>query len=279
MRIQRALVVLALAASPLLCAVARAEETLDELKAKLGKQWEPWKGCGAGSWYQTRSRTTTGGSDSVTEVRQTLVARDEKSLTIETRIVTRKKDEQGNEAEELGEPTRSTVPVAPEIGYENLKDLPRETVEVDGRKLDCRVVELEYVYKYPQPIAGKTEMRSKLTMWLSEEVREFGGVVKTEGDSDNQPMLGNSSFDMKLVAVDKETKVGGKTVKCAVFHYGNASGKEELTTSGDVWMSAEVPFGYVRTAMTMNYKSGTQVTHMAMESEVTGFEIVRPKQE
>lgn len=265
------------AALAICSAPACAEESLEELKARLEKNWEPWKGCEPGSWVQTRSKSKTGTTDSETESRQTLVSRNEKGLTVESRQVTRKTDEQGNEVIELGDPHSSTMPATQPLTCENLKELPREAVEVEGKKLDCRVVELEYVYKYPQPVAGQTEMRTRMTCWISPDVKEMGGIVKTEGDSDNKGPMGTWSFDMKLVATGKEKKIGDRTVRCSVYKYGNTTGKEEMTSSGEIWMSADVPSGYALTKVQSNYSAGGSTMRMEMESEITGMEIVLPK--
>ncbi|KAF0246312.1 MAG: hypothetical protein FD180_800 [Planctomycetota bacterium] len=269
----------ALATLAFLTSAARSEESLEELKARLQKNWEPWKGCEPGSWFQTRSKSKTGTSDTETETRQTLVSRDEKGLTVETRTVKRKTDEQGDEVVEFGDPTNSTIPAAQQLTYENLKELPREAVEVEGKKIDCRVIELEYVYKYPQPVAGQTEWRTKMTCWISPVVKEMGGIVKTEGDSDNQGMMGAQSFDMKMVAAGKEVKIGDATVKCSVYKYGNSTGKEEMTSAGELWMSEDVPFGYAKMKMQSNYGVGASKMHMEMETEITGMEIVKAKTE
>lgn len=258
---------------------AHAEESLDDLKARLEQSWMPWKGCEVGSWVQTRSRTKSGASDTEAETRQTLVARTEKGLTVETRAVKRKKGEKGEEVVELGEPTSSILPAKQPYALEKLKDLPHEDVEVGGRKYDCRVVEMEWVYKYPEPVAGRTEMRFKMTIWISDQLQDFGGVAKTQGDGDKQGVMGVWSYDMKLVEIGKALKIGDKTVRCSVFKYGNATQNEESTTSGETWSCIDLPTGTAKSSFIMNYKSGAASTRMEMESEVTGFEIVRPKQE
>lgn len=258
---------------------ARAEETLEELKSRLESQWKPWKGCEPGSWVQVKSKTVTGASTNESESRQTLVARDERGVTIETRAVTREKDAEGREVVKLGEPHRSTLPAVSGQTYENLKEVRREKVTVEGTDYDCRVVEMEAVYKYPQPVAGKTEVRAKVTMWFAEGLKEMGGVVRREADTENAGMFASASSDMSLVAVGKEMKIGSVTVKCSVFRYGNSTGKEEMTSSGEVWVSADLPTGYARTRVTMSHTSGGTRTNMEAESEVTDLHIETPKTE
>lgn len=258
---------------------ARAEETLEELKVRLEKQWKPWKGCEPGSWVQTKTKSSTGSSTYESEYRQTLVARDEKGVTIETRTVTREKDAGGKEVVKLGEPQRSTTPASTGMTYENMKDVRREKVTVEGTSYDCRVVEMESVYRYPQPVAGKTEIRTKVTMWIADGLKEMGGIVRTEADTENAGMFASMSADMSLVAVGKELKVGGVTLKCSVFRYGNAAGKEEMTSSGEVWVSADVPTGYARTHVAMSHVSGGVRTTTDAVSEVVDMNIVTPKTE
>ncbi|MCE9581014.1 MAG: hypothetical protein K8T20_00705 [Planctomycetes bacterium] len=260
---------------------ARAEETLDELKVRLAKTWEPWKGCDQGSWIQMRTVTKNGTQDSAFEYRQTLKSRDEKGLTIETRTVKRSQDADGKEVIEFGEPQSSVTPNGGQaVGFEEMKDVRHEDVEVSGKKINCRVVEATYVYKMPAPQgAAPTEFRTKMTMWISSEIQEMGGLVKTETDSDSKAMGSAWSSDMKLVETVKEMKIGGSTVKCSVYRYGSVSGKEETASSGELWMSTEVPSGYAKMTSEMNYTMGASKTHLATEMEITGMEIVKAKKE
>lgn len=269
------------AAALLVPPAVRAEETLEELTARLSKAVVPWEGCEPGSWVQTKTRTKSGTGDHESEFRQILVSRTREGLTIETRQVTRTKDERGVETVQLGAPTTSIQPVMPTWKYENPKDLPRETVEVAGRKYDCRVVELEAVYTYPQPVGGKTEMRSKMTFWVSGEMKGFRGVVKTQGDQDNKaaPGMGMWSYDMKVVDPAREVKVAGKTLECVVVQYDSTSGMEESVTRSELWFCPDVPTGFARAATSFSYKSGGIAIQSESVAEVTGMEIVRPKTE
>lgn len=271
----------ALAATALFLSSAAAEESLDELKERLQKVWEPWKGCEAGSWIETKSKYLNGSTSTESESRQTMVSRDEKNLTFETRTVKRSKDAEGREVVELGEPQTSTMPVATQTGgYQDLKDLRHEEVEVAGKKLDCRVVEATYVTRYAQPMNGVTETKTKITMWISPEVRELGGLVRTEADTDNKAaMMGTGSADMTLLESGKDLKIGENTVKCSVYRYGNATGKEEMTSTGEVWASTEIPWGYAKTKIVMNFKTGATTMRMEAEMEVMGMNIVKAKSE
>ncbi|MEK7468872.1 MAG: hypothetical protein AAB074_15975 [Planctomycetota bacterium] len=257
------------------------EPTLEQLKEKLQKSWEPWKGCEPGSWVQMKTSSINATNRTETEYRQTLVSRDETGTTTEMRTVKRSKDSEGRDVVELGEPQTSRMPVAAQAGgYEEFKDLRHEEIVVLGRKLDCRVVEATYVYKYPQPVNGQTEIRTKVTMWISPEIQEMGGIVKTEADTDNKVAgMGMGSSDMTLLETGKEVKVGDRTVKCSVYRYGNSTGKEEMTSSGELFMSSEIPMGYAKMRTVMNYKAGNAMVRSEYEVEVTGMEIVEPKTE
>jgi len=269
----------AVATLTFLTAAARAEESLEELKVRLQKNWEPWKGCEPGSWIQMRTKTQSGNGHTESEHRQTLVSRNEKGLTVEIRTVKRSKNAEGNEVVELGEPYTSTTAAGSQAAnYEDFKDLRHETIEVAGTKLDCRVIEATMVYKYPQPVNGQTEMRTKMTLWISPEVREMGGLVKTEADTDNQGAgFGAGSSDMTLIDRDQELKIGDLTVKCSIYRFGTATGKESMTGSGEMWFSADLPSGYAKSKMVMHMKQGAGTTRSESEMEVTGMEIVKPK--
>lgn len=259
---------------------ARAEETLEEVKAHLEKMWEPWKGCEQGTWVQVRYVTKNGAQETVMEFRQTLVARDEKEMKIETRSVKRSTDADGKEVVELGEPQNAVSNLSgPTNGYEDLKDVRHEDVQVSGKTISCRVVKATYVTKLPVAAPnGQTEFRTKMTLWISPDVQGMGGLVKSETDSEKQGTLPRFSTDMTLVETAKELKIGSRTVRCNVYRYGSFTGNEETASTGELWLSPDVPYGYAKMISEMNYSDGTK-SHVTTEMEITGMEIVKLKKE
>lgn len=267
----------------LLARAAVAEEgasqpTLEQIQAKLKKTTEQWGGCEPGSWVEMKSVATQNGKDMANEYRQTLVSRTEKATVLETRMITRKKADDGTEKVEMGDPMRAEVPTFQQTSYEDLKDVRTEDVEIEGRKVACRVIEATLVQKLPQPVNGTTDFRTPMTLWWSAEVKVNGGLVKQEGDLKTG---GNwsVSWGMKLAALDREFVVGGKTLKCAVYKYDNTSNGEKNVASGEVWMCEDVPFGYVKSEGTSRYDMGGTKLDMKFKMELTGVGIVKEKTE
>lgn len=266
----------------LLSAAAAAEPTAEDLARRLERNWDPWKDCAPGTWIQMRTTTRSAGqgSENGTEFRQTLLARDKTGLKIETRTVKRIVDAQGAEKIELGEPTVMTQDVAGGTTYKDVKEHDKETVQVGDRKLECRVIEATATYSYTPPGGQKMETTWKVKLWVSDEVKDMGGVVKSETDAGNQnAVAGMGSSDMKLIETDKDVKIGATTHKCSVYKYGSASGNETNVSSGELWMCADVPAGYAKIVSHMKMKANGMNMEMDTEVVITDMSIARPKED
>ena len=263
-------------------AAASAESTTEELARQVTNAYEPWKDCGPGSWFQLRTRSKTGDTESTSEIRQTLISRDEKEVKIETRDVKRVKDADGKVTQQMGEPHTTISPVGSMgVRLEDVKELEGETINAGERTFICRVIQAKCVYRFPEPLMGKSEYTWKSKMWISNQVQEMGGLVKAETDIEQQgQMLCPTAADLTLVESGKVVMVGERKFRCSIYRSGQVSGKkEENPTSGECWTSSESPLGYVRATYNIRLNMGGMKSTTVVETEITGLEIVAPKKD
>lgn len=207
------------------------EQVAARANVGLARTWNTMK---IGSWMEMRETSKREGKETVVIRRQALKSKDDQELKFETSTW---KVEDG---EKVGEPkvTETTMKASGEGLCHDVKEMPPETLEVDGRKIECRVIVSTIP---PAPAAPKGEEGSvKQTVWYSPTVKFAGGVVKSMQESEKpSPMVLTST--MKETGI--EITVSGKKVSCAKLIVTiRGSSKGEIET----FQSPEVPGGLVR---------------------------------
>lgn len=249
---------------------APREETLPEIAAKLSQPVSGWDGFGAGSWVETRSTTTAGGTETAIESRTTLIGRDEKGVRFERRTILVRKDAEGLEVRELGPPTSTKDPLQ-KWSYEDLKDVRREVLAFGDLKVECRVLEGVIVQKAELPGARAAEYRHAATIWYAPGVKVGRGVVRLEGDVAG--MIGPGLFSWETVLVDesREVRVAERTVRCAVWLNRSIGKAETFSADGEMASSEEIPGGIVSSTQRTRSKTAEGWKESVTVTEVTGF--------
>lgn len=239
-------------------------ETPEEIAARANTgPGRTWSGMKLGSWREEREVSKNAGRETVVIRRQTLKSRDEEVLRLET---TTWRVENG---EKVGEPkVTETVLQASGAGVcRDVKELAPETIEVEGRSLECRVVES----RIEDETGGRAGERtsSKQTVWYSPEVKVLGGVVKSvsEGE-DPSPWVWTSLLE----ATEIEFTVAGKKLKCArVGANFRGSWKVEIESH----LSSEIPGGIVRTLTKRSWTEGNRKVETEILRELIDFHVAR----
>ena len=259
--------------------ISRAEEPLELLKERFRTHWEPWKGFAPGTWIQVRTVSKSGASEKVSEKRQTLLKRDEKELTFESREVKRSTADDGTEVVELGEPREMKTPTWADMTYVEFKELRPEDLDVGGTKLACRVFQATTAHKIPKAEDGATERKSEWTLWYCAEVKEGDGIVKISSKPDEEGPKEFVTFDMVMVERDKAVKIGANSVTCSVWRYKSCSLDESITSSGESTSSAEIPGGHARNSYRWAYGKGTSKSESDLTTDVVEMNVVFEKTE
>jgi hypothetical protein len=138
----------------LLFAALQAQDNLD---------YQYWKSCGPGSWVKLRVESAPGGKPVVKEVVLRLVSVTPQEVVVERQTRTTAEGRTVPEA-----PYFERIPAKKARADVVLRE-GEEEIEVAGKKLPCKVLEMEQA-------AGAEKNRIKL--WASSEVP--GGAVKME---------------------------------------------------------------------------------------------------
>jgi hypothetical protein len=156
----------------------------------------PWAAYGEGTWVETEIESTVMGNTSKTVMKRTLVKKDDKELTlkIESKMVS--PTEMNMPASEMKEPVE--FPAGGTAGGagapSGAKELGQgeEEVEVAGKKLKCKWVELEMT-------SGDT--KTVVKSWTCDEVP--GGMVKSTTKSTGGP-TGDVVSNLKVIGFEKK---------------------------------------------------------------------------
>jgi len=240
-----------------------AEESLDDICARLNVRADAWEGFEPGSWIETKETYTAGGQPGVIEERLTLAKRDKDGTRFDRRNIQRKKGSDGKDIVEFGKLEFLAFPPASIWQYRDLKDLREEDLVVNGRKIPCRVIGATYakhLIRFGRP--RESEDTWATTLWWSPTVE--GGLVKLESEPSTDP-LEQGSWALDLVDPSRPALIGGRSFRCWVYR---ASPEEER------WMCAQVPGGVVRTIRRGKAASAID-WDWVLDTEVTAFEAKR----
>lgn len=264
-------------AALLLCLAAAlpvvAEESVEDVAKKLNTKTTYWSGFAPGSWIEFHGSTLMNGKDSGGDSRQTLVSEDETGAVIDGQSITITKNADGSEKRTLGEKKRSTYPAGATAVYSDLKELPREELQIGKRAVACRVFESKVTYTYPAAMGGN-KIEQHMTIWWSPEIKVMNGIVKSQGDTKADAFSPAKTLDGRIVELDRPVKVGDRTILCAVWRFTEVQTNDEsIFKTWETWCSPEIPYGQAHLATKKEYGKANPMK-MEITSDVIGMELV-----
>lgn len=228
---------------PFLSMLAAALACFAEDEVLFGKSDHGWAGVEIGTWAKFERTIQSGGRTTVESWKETLLRIEEKQLVFRFDIARNGKTESTEETSAITEPW--TV---------HWTEIGKETLEVGGQKVDCRILERAHR-------DGSGTTKSWRGMVDGKEIELKGEVAsKLEGGTFHQTV--------RILRLSEEISIGGAKVACRVEELTSetARGGKKWSSHSKIWSSEKLPGRIARLERTDDDDGEKTVTTLRLES-------------